>query len=68
MTACGKSSNPGGVPGTYILLLQRLVMEITAKLFHRLFTLSFSDYKEQGLDVKEHKYGLNTKLGRGTTL
>lgn len=63
-----QSSNFGGIPETYIVLLQRWVTGTTASTFHRIFTLSFSDYEEQVIDVNENKYGLNTMLCRRTTL
>lgn len=57
----------GVVPETYIVLPQRLVMGIIASTFQRIFTLSLSDYKEQGIDVKENKHELNEKPS-GTAL
>lgn len=36
--------------------------------FRRLLTLSFPNYKEQGLDAEEKKYELHKKLSDGTAL
>lgn len=58
MTACGDPQTRGAA-----LNVGCAVSEIGlgnhGSTFHRLFTLGFPNYKEQGLDAKENKYELH---------